>query len=223
MYKPRGIEGARSYETGVTIIPGRDCRQAVRTMGRVLRSEYDEDVAVVPVLEGGRVMGNEVARALGIGPNFIQISNYLGDGQRAESPRLVKEPDYCRIVANGQARRILLVEAVVETRKTIDKAREVIADEVWQRFGVEVPEWGVETLVSKYEGDWGDWRIRASYQVNPGLWVWGMGCDSNQRGRELKRVDAMVSPFAKEIPLWPYVRQLYRPNLREKLLYLVGL
>ncbi len=213
---PNSIECALSFETGIPIISKEECDKAIAAMQERFAQEFphmNEDVSVVPILRSGGYVGRElIAPFRSQGPegatlNPMRMSYYVQDGNKLEEPICLLEPNIAQIARRPH---VAFVEAVVESQGTIKAAMERIR-QMLRDGGVEDdPLFHTYALVSKT----GDKPVAipnlvAMFDVDPSIWVYGRGCDSNNRGRDLQYIGGMLSPYAQYTPQPPYYHPLF--------------
>lgn len=205
---PNPIESARSFETAIEIIPENECIEALARMQDTFRKTFPDPtcVSVIPILMGGKTIGDILAQIPFVVINPMRMSYYDGKNERLSEPTCIQEPNIKQII---QAKSIVFAEAVVDSQGTILKAIEHINALIDAHSpNTSHPEFHTFTLVSKINGSVLIPNLTAMFSVHPDIWVHGWGCDNGQKGREETSIKGVLSPFAKEAPYQPYYQPL---------------
>src|SRR3989339_185912 len=210
---PRDIEQATSYEKAIPIIDHRESLQGLKYLRGELEQRYPDPtkVSVVPILRGGIIVGKYVARKK-YQLNPMQMSHTNSDNTFSPFARCLQEPDYKKKIlrTDGGTNAVAFTDAVAESQDSILRAMEVIRRGIDlinanNGFSYAYPEFLTLILAAKF----GDNQIEIpglinAFDVNPGIWLFGWGCDDKQRGRKVKQLMGTLSPYATEIPQKPY-------------------
>lgn len=162
------------------LIPAEKIQQRIQELAQQIAKDYApaDDLVLILVMEGAARFGVDLAQALfalglDLPQTSIKISSY---GQNQASSR---DPEIKTLVKprEFEGRRGLLVEDILDTGYTIQKAREVLRDEagfvsiavicLLAKNGVQEVDVPVEYI---------------GFQID-NLWVDGYGIDTAQKGR----------------------------------------
>ena len=168
-----------------------------------------EDTVIIPILNGGKRIGNKLPSGLKIDYAPMQMSYYDDKNQRLESPICKTEPDINKIIVNGKTRNVVFAEGVVDSEATIKKSIEIINTMI-DKYNAEnstsfdYPEYHVFALVSKVNGSSSIPNFVYAFKVDSRIWVHGWGVDNGQRGRDENNIFGILSPYATSVPEEPY-------------------
>lgn len=192
-----GIEQA-TFDNPVVIVDEQDVATALERKIKRLRQEVaGRSTLVVPIAQGGNVLGRELAQALNLPELPFRMSYYDNLNQRKEKPMIVEGFDPDKVYQFVQSCRetnplIVVAEAVVDSGATIATAIEYIRGK-FAPFNLE-PEIIVEAYVLKTDqASWSEF-IRPAFVVPSWVWVRGCGCDDSQIGRELPFFAGRLDP-----------------------------
>jgi hypoxanthine-guanine phosphoribosyltransferase len=211
---PNPILEATSFEKGIDIILEKECRRGMDSLVETAKAEFldPESVIIVPILYGGGIVGQELAKRTGFESTTMQMSYYNDRNERLPAPKCLSLPDPNIIMGKGGERNIVLAEAVVETRATTIAAEDNIRNQIntlnkSRKAPFAYPIFYQYTLISKM----GDEvvmvpNLRSAFNIHNNVWVWGWGCDYGGRGREVLSIKGSLSPFATtdDLPTPPY-------------------
>lgn len=204
--QPHTIEQATDFQDAVEIISEKECRLGMRALCLEFANQFRDprEVILMPVLRGGRVVGEQLARSNGVRIDRIRASYYNTDGSRRPQPVVLEDYpiDLDHIIVGDHCRPIVFAEAVVETGETIAaliKHINALVQERARELGIEIklPEYHVFALIDKTRPGQTPNNLVAAFRVNPDIWVHGWGCDNQERGREFWNIMGVRSPFAK--------------------------
>lgn len=155
------IEKAREFENAIQIISEESCRLGVYALQFEFAERFGsrlDDVVIIPILRGGKRIGEKIPSNLKVDFAPMQMSYYDDKNQRVESPICKVEPVINKIIVNGKTRNVVFAEGVVDSEGTIKKSIQAINIMI-DKFNVEnkatyaYPEYHVFALVSKVNGD----------------------------------------------------------------------
>jgi len=180
-----------------TLISQQECKEIIADLLDNFRQTHRPyNTSIVPIMHGGGYLGRELMY-----PTFPMQMSYYNGTKRLDHPRILMEPEYDRLHSN-----IVLIEAVVDTGETVKTAAERLRYVLRTQYGKEA---NITCLaaVTKLTEDIGV-PVTAAFWVHPDLWVMGWGADYNERGRDLRHVEAFVSPYAEQEPVGELYRRL---------------
>ena len=209
------IEQARNFENAIQIISEESCRLGVYALQFEFAERFGsrlDDVVIIPILRGGKRIGEKIPSKLNVDFAPMQMSYYDDKNQRLESPICKVEPDINKIIVNGKTRNVVFAEGVVDSEGTIKKSIQAVNTMI-DKFNVEnkatyaYPEYHVFALVSKVNGNSTIPNFVYAFKVDSRIWVHGWGVDNGQKGREEDSMFGIMSPYADSVPTEPYVTQ----------------
>jgi len=212
---PGSIEQATSYKKAIEIIPENECAEGVNFLIQTFQKFFPDSskISLIPILEGGRVIGECLAEKSGIEPNMMQMKFYPKEKneQKLDMPVCIVTPNIERIINTGT---VVFAEAVIESQKTILAAMQEINKHVDQHATdhnthYQYPNYYTFALVSKINGNPSVPNLVRAFSVDENIWVHGMGCDDEGEGREKPDIWGRLSPFAKKIPAPPYFTRFF--------------
>ena len=208
-----------SLDIPIEIIPEELCAKGVSSLKERFRQMFPDphNVSIVPVMRGGSVIGQELCSVYGQDPNPMRMSYYSSSGVRLPNPVCLYEPKVDDFYHDGRVKDLVFTEAVVESQGTIQEAIAVIKRQIdgyakAHQRSVDYPDFYLFALVTKTNGSAiinGLSQVIVSFDVNRNIWIYGMGCDNNEKGREESKIMGVLSPFAQEKPSRPYFQQLF--------------
>ena len=220
------IEAAVSYDTAIEIISKDLCDQGIAVLQEGFRARFPDpdQVCLVPILQGGDTIGRKLFEAHPeVAATPMQMTNYDDELQLLERPRCLQKPDIRKIVVNGRTSKVAFAEAVIDSGRTLMASMGVIngqIDELNKERDENYlhPAYSVFALIDKTRESVEGLDLVVAFKVDPDIWVHGLGCDNNQEGRRIPRIDGMLSPGARKaerIPRQPYFRPLFETRETE--------
>lgn len=217
------IENANSYEKAIEVISANECQVGVYYLQRTLVDLFanSDDVSVVPIRSGGDKIGQALVDANGKNsytPNPMRMSHYK-DGQRLDKAICPEggEPDVNKFFKkDGKTRAVAFAEAVVESQSTIIEAQKTINAQI-DKYNHDhdtnypYPQYHTFALVHKIKKGEKVYipNLKAAFRVDHRVWVHGLGCDNNQKGRNDSRMMGVQDPYAESIAQKPYYEPLF--------------
>lgn len=206
------IEKSKKLEYAIPIIPEEDCVLGIIALKAEFCERFGDNldqVLVVPILNGGKRIGEKVSDGLDVDISTMQMSYYDEFNKKLETPICVAKPDINKIIAGGKVKKLVFAEGVVESEGTIKKSIEVINKMIAkynQENGTnyENPEYHVFALVSKVNGQSTIPNFAYSFNIDSRIWVHGWGVDNNQYGRDMNSIFGVLSAQAETFPEPPY-------------------
>lgn len=208
------IETARIPEDAIIIVPEKECSAGLGKLRAIFSEIFPSPdlVSVIPILQSGLRLGQEITEPLGIEMNLMQMSYYRKDTSRLPKPICLIHPDITKIITpEGMTMPVAFMECVVDSQETILAAMEEInatidALSVKTNRKLAHPTYSTFAYVTKT----GDSAVQipnlvAAFKVDPDVWIGGRGCDlPGDSARELNSIVGILSPFASSIPPHPY-------------------
>lgn len=104
-----------------------DIAAALDRLAPTIVGELGADFTMVPILTGGFVFGSDLARALyraGANPevDFLQLSSYGAGRSSSGDVKIVKD-----VAASVEGRTVLLVDDVLDTGRSLNKAHALLS------------------------------------------------------------------------------------------------
>lgn len=216
---PTICEEEVSLDIPIEIIPEELCAKGASSLKERFKEMFPapHNVSIVPVMRGGSVIGQELCSVYGQDPNPMRMSYYASNGVRLPSPVCLYAPKVDELYNGGKIKDVVFTEAVIESQGTIQEAiavikRQIDEDAKVYRRSAGYPGFYLFALVTKTNGSAiikGLDQMIASFDVNRNIWIYGLGCDNNEKGREETKIMGVLSPFATEKPSKPYFQQLF--------------
>lgn len=208
---------AKTFDQAIPIIPKEVCFVGVQEMQRQFLETFPDpnDVSVVPIARGGLVLGDMLTEPFGIATNPMRMSYYDAESKRLPAPVCKMEPDINQIIVDGRVKPVAFVEAVVETQSTIAASISQINSMINaynEAHGTNLPYPEYHTFAFILKNGTHPVNIpdvHAMFRVHPAVWVFGMGCDLNEAGRDVMEIQGVLSPYAEEIPEPPFFTALF--------------
>lgn len=209
------IEHARDFDDAIQIITEESCDLGVYALQFEFAERFSdkpEDTVIIPILNGGKRIGDKLPSGLKIDYAPMQMSYYDDKNQRLENPVCKIEPDINKIIVNRKTRNVVFAEGVVDSEGTIKKSIEIINTMI-DKYNTEnntsfdYPEYHVFALVSKVNGNSSIPNFVYAFKVDNRIWVHGWGVDNSQKGREENNIFGILSPYADSVPSEPYVTE----------------
>lgn len=209
------IENARNFDSAIEIISEKTCTLGLFALQFEFKERFGKklnDVVVIPILKGGKRVGEEIILGQNVDSAPMQMSYYDENNQRMDAPRCIVEPNINQIIVNGKVREVVFAEGVVDSEGTIKKSIEVINNLIdkynsQNSSNYEYPVYHVFALVSKVNGNSTIPNFVYPFTVDPRIWVHGWGVDNSQKGRDLNCIKGILSPFADSTPSIPYYKE----------------
>ena len=158
----------------------------VRELGAEIRAHYgDEPVHVVCVLKGSLLFFADLVRAIGgdVTFDYVALSSYGAGVTSSGQVRFVAD-----LSASIEGRRVLIVEDIVDTGRTIGALLDVLAPRLPRTLDVvtllDKPSRRVQTVPVRFRG----FEIEDRFVV-------GYGLDFDQRYRALPYVGVLEDPL----------------------------
>lgn len=210
----RGIETAKDLRTAIEVVSEKEADFGTVALISSFRDRFPDltNVSLIPIMLGGSVVGRDIARTVGVRSNPMRMSYYTSVGVRLPKARCLQKPNIHKIVnfETGETKAVAFAEGVIDTEGTLSAAVETINAQVDQvnkqsRRKFRYPQYFTFALVSKVDGGPQMQNCYYAFKGHKDIWVVGRGFDLNGKGRNLKNVVGVISPFATKIPQAPYV------------------
>lgn len=181
---PFRFRNPQDYAPGDVILSAEQIDTRMTEMAHEVAEKYTvgDRLVVVGLLKGAFMVTPMLAAKLheagltDVEVSFMTIKSYTEGTTATSEPKIVQDMDI-----NPHGRRILLVDDISDTRRSLKVASNLIRDK-----GAE----SVETLVllDKPERQEVDFTPDYVGFTIPDIWVQGMGMDTNERGRCDRRI-----------------------------------
>lgn len=116
------IEHAHDFDNAIQIITEGSCNLGIYALQFEFAERFRdklEDTVIIPILNGGKRIGDKLPSGLKVDYAPMQMSYYDDESQRLESPICKIEPDINKIIVNGKTRNVVFAEGVVDSEGTI--------------------------------------------------------------------------------------------------------
>jgi|GEM_PF-3394815 len=227
---PRNIDTAKDFDSAIEIIPQEVCEAAIFALQMELSlsvKHNTKDAVMIPILRGGKRVGDALSTFVGIYSSPMQMSYYDQNNIRMDKPICLKKPDISQIIIGDQTRDIYFGEGVVDSEATILEAENIINQMVTEKGNLDgkeykLPIYHTYALISKVRGNPQIPNFIFPLLLNSDIWAHGWDFDNGQKGRELNSIFGVLSPFATDIPKRPYYRTtgIYERHFKAALMHL---
>lgn len=211
------IIDATSFDKGIEIISESDVWRGIYFLRSALLTFFGDnldDISLVPIAQGGNRVGFELALAppgtATLELNSMEVKHYPPASLPLEKAYVARLPDMDKILkADETVKKVVFAEAVVESQDSIKAAMAGInkaIDQHNQDFtkNYPYPAYYTLALINKINGLATIPNLTHAYDVDKNIWVWGWGCDMDDKGRANDNIMGMLALNHVAIPHPPY-------------------